>query len=192
MSNVVGTNNPGNAPQDPLHALTKPGLEKVDYTEPEQSLWRGGYSPKAMFGTWLFSIVITIGIIVGSYFLRDQVPYIWYICGGVILAWWLCVLLVYAYRRLGYSYELTSLRFVHQKGILIRRTDRIDVIEIDDVMFTQGIVERMLGVGSIKLTSSDKSHPELWLRGIDKVQDISNLIDNARLKLRQRRSIVAV
>ncbi|MFO0920987.1 MAG: hypothetical protein U0905_00660 [Pirellulales bacterium] len=33
---------------------------KVDTTEPETSLWQGGFSPKAMVGTWLFSLIVTI------------------------------------------------------------------------------------------------------------------------------------
>ena len=34
-------------------------------TEPEESLWSGGYSPKAMIGSWLFCLVASVALIVG-------------------------------------------------------------------------------------------------------------------------------
>ena len=50
-----------------------------------------------------------------------------------------------------------------------RTTDRIEVIDIDDVTFRQGMVERALGVGTIVIESSDRTHPRLVLAGIDNV-----------------------
>jgi uncharacterized membrane protein YdbT with pleckstrin-like domain len=86
-------------------------------------------------------------------------------------------------------YELTTQRFVHQAGVLIRQTDRIEVIDIDDVSYTQGVIQRMLGVGTIRITGSDRTHPELVLRGIDKVPEIASLIDDVRREERRRRSL---
>jgi uncharacterized membrane protein YdbT with pleckstrin-like domain len=102
---------------------------------------------------------------------------------------WLGLGLVLVYRKLDVHYTLTSQRFVHKKGILKRVTDRIEVIDIDDVTFEQGIIQRMLGVGTVRLTSSDRSHPELALRGIDEVQRISGLIDDVRRRERRKRGL---
>ena len=38
----------------------------------------------------------------------------------------------------------------------------------------------MLGVGKIKISSSDATHPEIWLDGIEGVENVFNLLDNAR------------
>ena len=65
-----------------------------------------------------------------------------------------------AYRKLTCKYRLTSQRFIHESGLLKRVTDRIEVIDIDDVSFEQRIVERIVGVGTVKVKSSDRSHPE--------------------------------
>jgi len=72
---------------------------------------------------------------------------------------------------------------------LVRTTDRIEVIDIDDVTYRQGIVERALGVGTILLESSDRTHPTLILSGIDDVQRVAGLIDDVRRKERRRRGI---
>jgi hypothetical protein len=63
------------------------------------------------------------------------------------------------------------------------------LIDIDDVAFSQGLIQRMLGVGTIRVTSSDRSHPTLALLGIDEVDRVSGMIDDARRKERRRRSL---
>ena len=108
---------------------------------------------------------------------------------GSILLMWVFGGLRYAWRRLGVHYQLTTQRFIHQTGILTRQTDRIEVIDIDDVSFTQGPVERVFGVGTIQLTGSDRTHPTLSMIGIGDVKDIAGLIDDIRRKERRRRSL---
>jgi hypothetical protein len=68
-------------------------------------------------------------------------------------------------------------------------TDRIEVIDIDDVTYEQGLVQRMLGVGTIRIASSDRTHPELVLSGIDGVQQVADTIDDIRRKERRKRGL---
>jgi hypothetical protein len=51
------------------------------------------------------------------------------------------------------------------------------------------VVQRLLNVGTIQLTSQDASHPRLLLRGIDDVEKVSVLIDDVRRKERRKRSL---
>ncbi|MGN6545971.1 MAG: PH domain-containing protein [Aureliella sp.] len=155
----------------------------------ERSLWRGGYSAKAMYGTWILSAILSVAALVALWFFGDRHPAIWPAGLAAIVAWWVIAIGVYLYRRFSVHYELTSQRFIHQRGIMVRRTDRIEVIDIDDVSFTQGIVQRMLGVGTINIISSDRSHPQLELDGIDQVAVVSNMIDDVRREERRRRSL---
>ena len=46
---------------------------------------------------------------------------------------------------------------------------------------------RFVGVGTIRIESSDRSHPELLLVGIEKVDEVAKLIDDCRRKERLRR-----
>ncbi len=94
-----------------------------------------------------------------------------------------------AYRKLTVKYQLTNQRFVHETGLLKRITDRIEVIDIDDVSVEQRLIERMVGVGTIKLVSSDRSHPVLMMRGIENVKDVAAKIDDLRRKERRRRGL---
>ncbi|MEI8212258.1 MAG: PH domain-containing protein [Planctomycetota bacterium] len=163
--------------------------------EPETKLWEGGFSPKAMYGTWLLSSLVTAGILAAliifsiSKALEGQEFIAWAVGIGIIALWWMICIAIFLYYRMTVYYELTTQRFIHTSGILVRTTDRIDVIDIDDVSFTQGVVQRILGVGTITLTSKDSSHPSLLLRGIDEVDKVSGMIDDVRRKERRKRSL---
>ncbi|MGB7325314.1 MAG: PH domain-containing protein [Rubripirellula sp.] len=158
----------------------------LDHDEEEETLWSGGYNPKAMLGSWILMGVISIGLLILPFFVSQFSIGIAVALVGLV---WVIGCLIYAYRRLGYHYELTTQRFIHQKGILSRQTDRIEVIDIDDVSFSQGPVQRMFGVGNIELTGSDRTHPQLSMMGIGNVKDVSGLIDDIRRKERRRRSL---
>lgn len=163
--------------------------------EPEKKLWEGGFSPKAMYGTWLISAVVSLGILLALILVpwrelsEISLSVIWAIGIGLIILWWIIAFGSFLLKRLSIFYELTSQRFIHTSGILVRTTDRIDVIDIDDVSYTQGIVQRILGVGTINLVSKDRSHPKLVLSGIDQVAKVSGLIDDVRRKERKKRSL---
>ncbi len=175
--------------RDAFLAAAASKMEDAKQTPVERSLWQGGYSPKAMYGTWAITTVVTIASIVLISMFAKDVPNIWPIAGSVLIFLWVIAIGTFVYHRLSVHYELTTQRFVHQAGILVRRTDRIEVLDIDDVSFTQGIIQRMLGVGTIRLTSSDRTHPEMVLNGIDKVQEIASMFDDVRRAERRRRSL---
>lgn len=174
------------SPRDRFEQEVATRRDSLDDHEPEESLWNGGYSPKAMVGWWIALTAISIGLLIGA-FMIPQLSFS--IALAIIVILWLLVGANYARMRLGFHYELTSQRFIHKTGLLTRRTDRIEVIDIDDVSYEQGPVQRLFGVGNINITSSDRSDPELRLVGIDKVSEVSGLIDDVRRTERRRRSL---
>ncbi|QDT13097.1 PH domain-containing protein [Planctomycetes bacterium K23_9] len=158
----------------------------LDDFEPEENLWQGGYSPNAMIGTWVVMGIASIAILI----LAAMVTQLsWAVALGLIVLLWIIGGLLYGYRRLGFHYQLTTQRFIHQTGIFTRQTDRIEVIDIDDVSYSQGPIQRAFGVGTIQLTGSDRTHPTLSMNGIAKVKEVSGLIDDIRRAERRKRSL---
>jgi membrane protein YdbS with pleckstrin-like domain len=162
----------------------------------EQNLWSGAFVAKAMFAWWIACALLSVGLVVVGLFsntlLGDAAPAstIWSVIGGLIALAWVWSTLLCIYRKISVNYELTTQRLIHRHGILIRTTDRIELIEVDDVSFTQGLIERMLNVGKIRVTSSDRSHPVLFMLGIEDVAKVSNQIDDARRTERRRRALM--
>lgn len=154
----------------------------------EIDLWDGSYSHLAMIGTWLCGILITVIVPVMG-LLMNLSGGAWVNLLGGLAALWVGLWIWYAYRRYSVHYSLTSERFVHAEGLLWRTVDRIELIDIDDVTYVQGPVERAFGVGTIHLSSSDKTTPELSLPGIADVRVVADQIDDARRKERRSRGL---
>ena len=178
----------GSSPAARAMAGAASGLRGSARAVPEEELWTGGYSPKAMYGPWLGAAIVTIAGLIAVPMLRPDTLG-WSIFGVGAIVLWGGLFLLLAYRRLSVKYRLTSQRLFHEQGVLRRVTDRIEVIDIDDVTFEQGIIERMLDVGTIRITSSDRSSPELSMPGIDNVKEVADTIDHARRTERQRRGL---
>ena len=154
----------------------------------EHELWSGGYSPKAMLGPALGAALLTVALLVAGGLLSAD-SMVWIVIAVVIVLAWAWLGVVLACRRLGVSYRLTDQRLVHKSGILRRTTDRIEVIDMDDITFEQDLVSRLIGIGTIRIKSSDISHPEFLMKGIDQVERVSNLVDKARRDERVRRGL---
>jgi membrane protein YdbS with pleckstrin-like domain len=153
--------------------------------EPERELWSGGYSPKAMLGWWIVAgILAVIGVGV-SIFVPN--PITWIVAAVVVVGFALWLLVDLLVKRLSVHYKLTTEQLTHQTGLLTRSTNRIEIIDIDDVTMQQSLIERMLGVGSVLVVSSDRTHPKLLLTGIDNVERVSQLIDKAAREERRSR-----
>lgn len=160
------------------------------HDEEEVHIWEGGYSGKAMIGTWVIAALISIGLLVAAFFLMvPTAMWSWAVAGGVIALIWLILGGNLLLTKWSVNYELTTQRFIHRKGLFSRLVDRLEVIDIDDVSFRQGFIERMVNVGSITIISSDRSHPELHLPGIADVEKVADMIDSVRRKERRRRGL---
>ncbi|MEQ8785050.1 MAG: PH domain-containing protein [Pirellulaceae bacterium] len=175
----------------PERLRDKLNQNRGDGEETEEELWEGGYSPKAMIGHWIGAGLLTVLLVVGMLAIPGMaaIPFAWIGLVVVLVLLWAGVGVLLLLRRLSVYYQLTSQRFIHKSGILSRTSDRIEVIDIDDVTFTQGLVERMVNVGTITITSSDRSHPELRMAGIDDVQKVADIIDTVRRAERRRRGV---
>jgi len=178
---------PGNQdagqPTDPTEKF--PGGRPRPAAAEESTLWEGGYSAKDMLGSFFLVVIISVGAIVAAIFL----PFLWVVTIAAIAIIWVIQLVRVAWAKMSVGYELTSRRFMHEHGVLSRSTDRIEVIDIDDVTVIQSIFDRMLNVGTIRITSSDRTHPEIDLHGIDDVKVVAKMMDDARQVERDRRGV---
>jgi uncharacterized membrane protein YdbT with pleckstrin-like domain len=152
----------------------------------ESEIWSGSYSAKAMVGTFAGAAVLTLlGLVVAIF--GGPAGGIAFMIAAILV--WVGLALLYFYRRMTVHYRLTTYRFFHETGLLSRVGNRVEVIDIDDVTVSQGVIERMFSIGTLRISSSDKTHPELVLPGIDDARRVADLIDGARRAERQRRGL---
>ncbi len=181
---------------EPLSELAEmPGKERFvaavrrqSDSDHEETLWQGHFSKFAMVGHWVGAAVLSIAIFVVALVWQFS-GQAWGIALAIVAALWIVLALRLLYMQYTVRYELTNQRLIHERGLLWRHIDRIETIDIDDVTFQQGPIERMFGVGTLRLVSSDRSTPEFHIVGIEDVRNVATTLDNARRVERRKRGL---
>lgn len=158
-----------------------------DESDDQDEHWEGGYCGKAMIGYYVLGGLGSIAILVLGFSIDTSTG--WMILAVAAVLMWLAIAGCLMYRKLNIRYELNDRRFIHRSGILRRREDRIETIDMDDVSVEQGLLERMVGVGTITILSSDASDPKLVMKGIANAKEVAQNIDQIRRKERRRRGL---
>jgi uncharacterized membrane protein YdbT with pleckstrin-like domain len=89
------------------------------------------------------------------------------------------------------SYEITDQRLIIKRGILFKTIDEIELYRVKDVRLGYSLLNQMTDIGTITLTSSDRttSGGEFSLRDIpmarERREGLRKLVDRAR----QRRGV---
>lgn len=63
-------------------------------------------------------------------------------------------------------YELTTQRLRSRQGVLSKRVDEIELYRVRDFSVEQRLWQRLVRVGSVRLITSDRSHPEFVLKNV--------------------------
>jgi membrane protein YdbS with pleckstrin-like domain len=176
------------SPPLPPKQRLSPAARSVDPEDPEQVVWEGRFSKLAMIGSWIGAGLFTLAVVIAGTIVPFD-PAMWPWAIGAIAIVWIALVLKLLYQQLSIRYSMTNQRLIHEHGLLWRQTDRIEAIDIDDVTVTQGPIARMVGVGNVRIVSSDQSTPEFYLRGIDDARSVATMIDEVRRKERRKRGI---
>ncbi|MDD3428738.1 MAG: PH domain-containing protein [Oscillospiraceae bacterium] len=74
------------------------------------------------------------------------------------------------------KYALTEDRLFLQKGLLNQTMDEILLYRVRDISWSCSLGQRIFGVGTIKVLSSDKSLPQLELKNIKGSMEVKELL----------------
>ena len=152
--------------------------------EPERDIWTVQFSPRGMIGSWIVvGAVVAAGLSMPVFF--PSIGWTW-----ALLACFLVVLgqqCRYWYWRFGLKYRLTSYRLLEESGIISRTVNRVELIEIEDIQLVRTLIDRLVGIGSIKILSRDLSHPQMQIDAIEEVENRFDELEQAmRIEKRRR------
>lgn len=87
-------------------------------------------------------------------------------------------------------YELTASRLIVKTGLLNTREEELRLFRVRDISVQESLADRLFGVGSILLHTTDATSPTLLIRHIknsDEVKELlSTQVEEARMKNRVR------
>ena len=85
-------------------------------------------------------------------------------------------------------YALSEDRLFLRKGFLNIKQDEIVLYRVRDLRVTQNLWQRIFGVGTIHVVSTDKSIPELFIKNVKQPFEVKELIHTTveELKIKRR------
>lgn len=85
---------------------------------------------------------------------------------------------------LSHRYRLTTQRLIIERGILSQTIDQTELVRVDDVRVHKTLTDRLLGLGTVHVISTDATHREILIPGVagpDKLaDDVRNMMRAAR------------
>jgi membrane protein YdbS with pleckstrin-like domain len=100
----------------------------------------------------------------------------------------LMLLLVWIERR-SYSYRLTNQRLFTRHGWLARNVNELELYRVEDVRVDQGVLQRLLGYGTITVLAADDTTPRVDLIGISRPIEVKEKIRTQYRAARKREGV---
>jgi membrane protein YdbS with pleckstrin-like domain len=87
-------------------------------------------------------------------------------------------------------YKITSYRIDYERGILKKRIDTMELWHIEDIRFEQGLMDRIMNVGSIIIISHDDTNPRLELHGIPNPRPLFEKLKQRVIAVKRQRGVI--
>jgi len=153
----------------------------------EVDIWWGGYAGRAMIPSFLVCIAATLTLIVSAIYLAnafnmhgDLVRYLVYATAGAL---WTIQLLRWGLRIIGVNYRVTTRRIYCWKSLRAAPGKPIELAAVDRVQVEETWLERLLGVGRVRIVSRDG---ELTLSGLAQPRQVAAIVEHRVKQSRPR------
>lgn len=139
------------------------------------AFWRG--APLVTFGLALFPLVLT-GVLFWLTQLQTSVNVKVFLvaaalCWVPLFVWWVAV-------TRGMALEITNKRTIQRKGLFSRAMSEVLHDHVRNIQVEQSFTDRVLGVGSVGISSSGQDGIEVLVRNIPSPKKVRSVIDKYR------------
>lgn len=135
----------------------------------------------------LVAAAVIAGIALALFAYMDNFPW-WGLAIGILVALLVLVLPLILVRK--NRYKISNYRIDYEQGLFSKRIDTIELWHVDDVQMRQGVVDRMLGVGTINIHSNDATNPILPLRSLPEPRKLYDAIKQRVIAVKRQRGVI--
>ena len=167
----------------------------------EETLWQGTPSMALLAGHAAGIVLVLVAVPLLTRFFASTMPEMdraagmvrfGWIATAVLLVIQFAALLVAWIRLRSTMYRVTNQRVLVEQGVFSKTVDEIDLRYVDDSTFSQSLAERILGIGSVTLMSSDTNTPRYVLRSIRDPRGVREMIRAEAYQSSQRQVFTRV
>lgn len=87
------------------------------------------------------------------------------------------------------SFSISTQRIKLESGVLSKVYDQVELYRVKDAILTRSLIQRMLGLGTIKMITSDPTQPELTFPSITDPDHVRELIRQHVERMRRLRGV---
>ena len=111
--------------------------------------------------------------------------------GGIALLTVTILVVLYKIIRLkSIHYKITADRVEWARGIFDRRIDNLDMFRVVDLRLQRSLLDCVLGIGTVVLTTTDKSDPEFKFEKLRHPRKLYDIIKKASIDADQKRGVI--
>ena len=141
----------------------------------EEIIYEGHPSWRSILGYYIKGLIGALIVAVGSYFL-DGVG----LGVGFFLLILALVLIAGFIRRFATVYTITTQRLRIKQGIIARHVQQTDIERVQNVNTDQGVIERMLQVGTVDFDTAGTGDSDFKFAGVEDPQEVVAAVDRAQ------------
>lgn len=171
------------------HAAGANGAEADTATETE--IWTGRTHWKHFGGRlarWVLANAVLAALVgwIASRVQRLSAGGAFWIILGVLLISGLVVVGRIVLRILTTRYRITSQRLFIERGLFTQTVDQTELIRVDDVRLKKTVLDRLFGLGSVVILTTDATDKETLIEGIAEPEEVAEAIRKHMRTMRKK------
>jgi membrane protein YdbS with pleckstrin-like domain len=192
MATTNLSNMGGAGESDPLTGDPQPHKPAEDT---EQIYFEGSPMLRAEMAKGWYWVLIGLAVI--------SIPIVWRVLhnpgAGDPFAWWwflvaavvgLILIFVPWLLTKTVKYKITNYRIDYERGLIGRKIDTLELWHVDDIALQQGVLERIIGVGTMTVMSGDRTTPRLAMRGLPNPKPLFESLKQRVIAVKRQRGVV--
>jgi uncharacterized membrane protein YdbT with pleckstrin-like domain len=88
-----------------------------------------------------------------------------------------------------HKYTVTTGSIKERRGVFSRTTEEIELFRVKDISFVEPFHQRLVGLGTLVLHTSDKTQPTFELKAIADAEDLRDKLRKIVAAARQKRGV---
>lgn len=126
------------------------------------------------------------------------VPIIWLLLDDNAPPWWAWLFLVVGIALVFFPalwvkrhrYKITNYRIDYEFGLISTNIDTLELWHVNDIRMRQGPIDKIFGVGTIKIDADDRSTPQLILRSLHNPRPLYENLKQRVIAVKRQRGVI--
>jgi len=89
-------------------------------------------------------------------------------------------------------YRVTTEGIDIEKGLIAKKIDHLDLFRVKDIQMQAGVLDRIVGIGSVVIISDDATDPQIVLKGLRDPRAVYERLRTEAVRADRRRGVVHI